>query len=103
MFEIVLCTCPNEDVAEHIAKCLVEERLAACVNLLSNVKSIYRWQDKVECQVEVQLMIKSTKDNFNTLSERIRELHPYDIPEIVAMVVHQGDLQYLNWINESLK
>ncbi|GAA5132507.1 divalent-cation tolerance protein CutA [Thalassotalea piscium] len=103
MFQLILCTCPNEQVAKEIATCLVEEKLAACVTLLPNVTSVYRWQEKVECQNEVQLIIKTKKDKFNQLSDRINVLHPYDVPEIVAVNVHQGNLQYLNWISESLK
>lgn len=103
MFQLILCTCPDEQIAKTIATCLVEEKLAACVTLLPNVTSIYRWQDKVECEQEVQLIIKTDKDKFNQLSERINYLHPYDIPEIVAVNIHQGNLQYLNWISESLK
>ncbi|MGB1197809.1 MAG: divalent-cation tolerance protein CutA [Thalassotalea sp.] len=103
MFQLILCTCPNEQVAKQIATSLVEEKLAACVTLLPQVTSIYRWQDKVECENEVQLIIKTTKEKFNLLSQRINILHPYDIPEIVALNIQQGNLQYLNWINESLK
>lgn len=103
MFQLVLCTCPDEQTAKKIATCLVEEKLAACVTMLPKVTSIYRWQDTIECENEIQLIIKTTKDKFNLLSERINSLHPYDIPEIVAINIHQGNLQYLNWINESLK
>jgi len=103
MFQLILCTCPDDQVAKKIATCLVEEKLAACVTMLPNVTSVYRWQDNIECQNEVQLIIKTNKDKFNLLSDRINTLHPYDIPEIVALNIHQGNLQYLNWISESLK
>ncbi|XQW85462.1 divalent-cation tolerance protein CutA [Thalassotalea piscium] len=103
MFQLILCTCPNEQVAKKIATCLVEEKLAACVTMLPQVTSIYRWQEQVECENEIQLIIKTNKDKFNLLSERIVYLHPYDIPEIVAVNIQQGNLQYLNWISESLK
>ncbi|GHF00761.1 divalent-cation tolerance protein CutA [Thalassotalea profundi] len=103
MFQLILCTCPDEQTAKKIATCLVEEKLAACVTMLPNVTSVYRWQDGIECENEVQMIIKTNKDKFNLLAERINSLHPYDIPEIVAVNIHQGNLQYLNWINESLK
>lgn len=103
MFQLILCTCPDEQIAKTIATSLVEEKLAACVTLLPKVTSIYRWQENVLCEHEVQLIIKTNKDKFNQLSDRINSLHPYDIPEIVAVNIHQGNLQYLNWISESLK
>ncbi|WP_440874958.1 divalent-cation tolerance protein CutA [Thalassotalea sp. PLHSN55] len=103
MFQIVLCTCPNSDVANVIAQTLVQEKLAACVNIIPKITSVYYWQDKVVCDDEIQLLIKTTNEKFALLAERIKSLHTYDVPEIIAVNIQQGDKQYLNWITESIK
>lgn len=103
MYQLVLCTCPNELVAKDIAQTLVSEKLAACVNILPHVTSVYAWQDKIESDSEILLMIKTQADRFESLSTRIKVLHPYEVPEIVALNIQQGDKNYLNWITESLK
>jgi len=103
MYELVLTTCPNEEVAKIIATCLVSERLAACVNIVPNITSIYSWEDKIQCDTEVQLLIKTSQCKFTLLSEKINELHPYDVVEIIALNIQQGDTDYLNWISNSLK
>ena len=102
-YQLVLCTCPNDNVAKEIAKHLVTEKLAACVNITSGITSIYTWQGQVESTQEVQLIIKSTEEHFELISKAISTLHPYDIPEIIALNIQQGDTNYLNWITESLK
>ena len=102
-YQLVLCTCPNTTVAKEIAECLVNAELAACVNIIPNIMSVYRWQGKIECDQEVQLMIKTTSTHFNQITDKIRQLHPYDTPEIIALNIQQGDERYLNWIKESLK
>jgi len=89
--------------AKMIAKHLVKEKHAACVNIIPNVTSVYRWQDKIECDNEIQLIIKTRIDKFNDVADEINRLHRYDTPEIIAMNVQQGDDNYLNWITESLK
>jgi len=102
-YQVVLCTCPNSQKAKEIAKSLVHKKYAACVNIIPNVTSVYRWQDNIECDDEIQLVIKTTKDKFNTVCDEIKRLHPYDTPEVIAMNIQQGDEAYLNWITESLK
>jgi periplasmic divalent cation tolerance protein len=99
----VLSTCPNKEVADNIAQHLVTERLAACVNIIPNLTSVYIWQDELQCDQEVQLLIKTDSALFTQLNTRINELHPYDVVEVIALNIQQGDSHYLNWITESLK
>ncbi len=101
--QLVLTTCPDADIAKTIAQHLVKERLAACVNILPNITSIYHWQNELQCDEEVQLLIKTNSENFTLLNARINELHPYDVVEVIALNIQQGDKHYLNWIWEYLK
>ncbi|WP_206483259.1 divalent-cation tolerance protein CutA [Thalassotalea sp. G2M2-11] len=102
MYQVVLSTCPNTQVAEQIASALVTEQLAACVNILPKIKSIYQWQGKIACDDEVQLIIKTKTEHFTDVSDKISQLHPYDTPEIIALDIAQGNHSYLQWIDESL-
>ncbi len=97
---LVLCTCPDQDTAIGIGERLVEERLAACVNLLPGVTSVYRWQGKLQRDNENLLLIKTTGDRFEALSTRLRQLHPYDLPEIIAVPITDGLPDYLSWVSE---
>lgn len=103
MFQLVLSTCPDIASAKVIAKALVAEKLAACVNIIPNVTSIYRWQENIECETEVQLLIKSQHESFNALAERIKNLHAYEVPEIIALNIQQGEKHYFHWITDSMK
>ena len=94
---------PSRDVAEKIARALVEERLAACVNILAGARSIYRWKGKVEAASEVCLIAKSRAELFDKLEKRVKELHPYDCPCIVAWPIEKGHQAYLDWIAEETK
>lgn len=95
---IVLSTTGSEDEARKIARELVERRLAACVNIIPQIESIYRWQGKIESAREWLLLIKSTTDNFSAVRDAIRELHSYDLPECVAIQIEDGSPEYLRWI-----
>ena len=95
---LVLTNCPDEEVANTIALAVVEARLAACVNILPRVQSIYRWQGKVESATEIPLFIKSTATSYPALESIIRQHHPYDVPEIIALPVTHGLPAYLNWV-----
>lgn len=95
---LVLCTCPDEAVAAGLARALVEERLAACVNRLPLTASTYRWQGQVLEDAEVLLMAKTTADRFDALATRIVELHPYSVPEVIALPVERGLPAYLSWL-----
>jgi periplasmic divalent cation tolerance protein len=95
---VLLCSCPNEADARRIAEALVESRLAACVNMIRGVESIYRWEGEIETAKEVLLLIKSTAERWDELRARITELHTYDTPEIIALPISAGSEKYLNWI-----
>jgi periplasmic divalent cation tolerance protein len=95
---IVLSTCPDEATAERIANALVGEQLAACVNRIAGVLSIYRWKGEVHRDTEQLLIIKTTRDRFDALRERIVALHPYELPEVIAVDVAAGFDRYLAWI-----
>lgn len=96
---LVLTTAPDEEVAERIGTTLVEERLAACANLLPSVTSIFRWEASLQREPEVQVFLKTTADGFEALRSRLVELHPYDVPEIIALSVTAGHLPYLAWVD----
>ena len=97
---IVLVNCPDEAVASAIALAVLEAGVAACVNILPRVQSVYRWQGAVESASEIPLLIKSTAKNYPALEAAIRARHPYDIPEIIALPISQGLPAYLNWVAE---
>ena len=95
---IVLTTCPDADAARRIGSALVAERLAACVNLLPGVESVYRWQGSVERATEVLLLVKTRREALPRLTRRVAELHPYELPEVVAVPVDGGSDAYCRWI-----
>lgn len=93
-----LCTCPDPDTAERLASALVDEGLAACVNLIPGILSVYRWQGQVHRDPEVLMLIKTTGERLAALATRIRELHPYELPELIVQPVSAGLPDYLEWI-----
>jgi periplasmic divalent cation tolerance protein len=95
---LILTNCPDEESANAIALALVEARLAACVNILPRIQSVYRWQGAVESATEIPLFIKSTVTNYPALEAAIKALHPYAVPEIIALPITQGLPAYLNWL-----
>ncbi len=95
---LVITNCPDEETANRIALAVVEAKFAACVNILPRVQSIYRWQGAVESAVEVPLLIKTTAAAYPALEAAIRESHPYDVPEIIALPITAGLPAYLNWL-----
>ena len=98
---VVLCTFPAGDGAAKAAARLVEERLAACVNLVSGVQSVFRWKGAVSREEEVVAIIKTTADRFPSLKVRLIELHSYDCPEVIALEVTHGHMPYLDWVRDS--
>ena len=103
LFQIVLTTCPDAVSAERIARALVEEGLAACVNILPPMRSIYRWKGKIGDATEQLLVIKSTVARFPAIRDRLRTLHPYELPEIIAVPIADGLPEYLAWLNHPEK
>ncbi|MGB8580580.1 MAG: divalent-cation tolerance protein CutA [Candidatus Sulfotelmatobacter sp.] len=99
---IVLTTAGSEEEAQKIARHLVENRMAACVNIIPQIASVYRWQGKVEEAREWLLLIKTTADVFETVREAIAHLHSYELPECVCLTVEDGSPNYLQWIADSV-
>jgi periplasmic divalent cation tolerance protein len=95
---VVLVACPDEETGGTIARALVEERLAACVNVTREVSSIYRWQGNVEEARELLLIVKARADRLDALISRIVALHPYEVPEVLALAVARGHAPYLDWV-----
>jgi periplasmic divalent cation tolerance protein len=98
---IVLSTAGSADEARKIARELVERRLAACVNVIPQIESIYRWQGNVESAQEWLLLIKTTAERFAAVRDAIRELHSYELPECIAIAIEDGSAEYLRWLSDS--
>jgi periplasmic divalent cation tolerance protein len=94
-------TAPSEDEAVNIARALVEGRLAACANIVKNVRSIYSWKGAIEDDAEVLMIVKTQKALFHKLSEKVKEMHSYDVPEVIALPIVDGSEDYLRWLRES--
>lgn len=99
---VVLSMLPSGEKAAEIARILVEERLAACVNLVPQVRSIYRWKDQVQDETETLAFAKTTADRAEALHKRLLALHPYDVPEVIALPVSGGHAPYLAWVAASV-
>lgn len=99
---LVLNTCPDRDTARRIAQALVEQRLAACVNVVPGIESVYRWQDAVETDSEALLFIKTTSSAYPALETALQQLHPYELPEIIAVSIDGGISGYLSWIKKEV-
>jgi periplasmic divalent cation tolerance protein len=99
---VVITTCDSEERATQLARRLVEERLAACVNIVPGARSIYRWEDKIEDAAEFLLVIKSRRDIFPKLRNAIVQHHSYEIPEVIALPIVDGSDAYLKWLDREL-
>ena len=99
---VVLVTTPDADSARHIARTLVEERHAACGNIVPRITSIFRWQGVVQEEAETLLVLKTSDDRLAALTERVTELHPYDVPEVLALPVAAVNQPYLDWLGACL-
>lgn len=97
-FSVILVTAGSEDEAARIATALVEERLAGCVNIVPSIRSIYRWEGKVCDEAEVLLVIKARHDKVPQLTERVKQLHSYTVPEVIALPITEGSADYLKWL-----
>jgi periplasmic divalent cation tolerance protein len=99
---LVLTTCGSLEEARSIARALVERQLAACVNIVPQIESIYRWKDEVETSMEWLLLIKTTADVVGRLHEALTELHSYELPECIEISIEGGSAAYLDWIGQSV-
>lgn len=97
---VVYITVSNEEESVNIAKTLVEERLAGCINIVKDIRSIYSWQGKIEDEPELLLIVKSRRNLFKRLKDRVKELHSYTVPEIIAIPIIEGSEDYLKWLQE---
>jgi periplasmic divalent cation tolerance protein len=100
---VVLTTCGSSEEAHRIAQELVERRLAACVNIIPEIESVYRWKDEIETATEFLLVIKTTVAAVERLRDALRELHSYELPECAQIVIEDGSAAYLEWISESVR
>jgi periplasmic divalent cation tolerance protein len=100
---LVLSTAESIDQARRIAEALVDRKLAACVNIIPKITSIFRWKGKVQESEEWLLLIKTTSDAFDRLRAALKELHPYELPECIAVTIDDGSEEYLKWITDSMK
>ena len=99
---IVLCTVDSAELGERIATALVEAREAACVNIISGVRSVYRWEGQLCRDAELLLIIKSDAEKFEAVRERLRRMHTYQVPEVIAIPLTAGDADYLKWLRAAL-
>ncbi|GAB3753214.1 divalent-cation tolerance protein CutA [Lysobacter olei] len=100
---LVYCACPDAATADRLARAVVEARLAACVNALPGVRSTYRWKEQVEQADEVLLLIKTTAARLDALTARLRELHSYELPEVLAVEASAGLPEYLDWVAQQTR
>jgi periplasmic divalent cation tolerance protein len=100
---IVLTTAGSEEEARKLAQHMVEYKLAACVNIIPQIESVYRWQGKIESSREWLLLIKTTVEKFHAVRDAIRSLHSYELPECISIAIDDGSAEYLAWIGESVE
>ncbi|MFC1747720.1 divalent-cation tolerance protein CutA [Pseudomonadota bacterium] len=99
--QVILSTCPDKETAKQISESLLTKDLAACINILPGVESIYKWKEQIECDQEFLLIIKTQTDAYPAVEKTILELHPYELPEIIAVPLANGLPAYLSWITDN--
>lgn len=102
-FKIVFCTVPDPETAVSISRKLVEEKLAACCNIIPGIRSLYFWEGEICDDQELLIIIKTHEGAWSRLEQRIKELHPYQVPEIIAVQITNGSESYLNWVDQNVK
>jgi len=102
MYHLIYCTCPDLETAQRIAQHLIRQKLAACVNIIPGVHSVYEWQGEIETAQEHLLLIKSPQTRYVDIETAIKTLHPYQLPEIIAVAIERGSSEYLKWIDSCL-
>jgi periplasmic divalent cation tolerance protein len=100
---VIFVTCPSRKEAGKIAKRLLNERLIACANIINEINSLFWWKGKTDKAKESLIIIKTISKNFRKIKKRIKEIHSYEVPEIIALPIAAGEKNYLKWINESVK
>lgn len=100
---VILCTVPNLETAQQISHLVVSEKLAACSNIVPDLKSIYLWENSVQKDAELLLIMKTRAELYDQIELKIRENHPYSIPEIIAIPIIKGNSHYLKWIDDNVK
>jgi periplasmic divalent cation tolerance protein len=98
-FVLFLVTAPDGECAEALARKLLEERLVACVNIMPGLRSLYWWEGEVQVSDEVLMLLKARRSDIDAVTERVRELHPYEVPEVIAAEISGGLQAYLDWVN----
>ena len=98
-FIIILVTTSSEEEGRKIAQALIEKRFAACVNLIKDIESIYRWKGKISDEKEILMMIKTRKKLYRSVEEEVKKLHSYEVPEIIALPISSGSKDYLYWMD----
>ena len=101
-YVLVFITAPSEEIGADIARTLVSEGLAACVNIVRDIRSIYKWQGKIEDEPEVLMLAKTQGNMFGALEKRVKSMHPYSVPEIISVKITRGSGAYLEWLSETL-
>ncbi len=99
-YVIIYVTAPDEETAVTIGRALVEEKLAACANIVPRIRSLYRWKGAVEDEREVLMILKTRTELFDRVEQRVRSMHPYEVPEIVAIPLTHGSPPYLDWLSD---
>jgi periplasmic divalent cation tolerance protein len=100
---LAISTFPDAETASRIAQTLVEEKFAACANIMPGVHSIYRWKEKIETAGEVIVFFKTTRDRQSTFEEKMRSLHPYEVPELLFIKIDSGSPDYLHWVTDNCR
>ena len=100
---VVLTTLPNGNKARAFARALVEEKLAACVNVVPGLRSVYRWKGAVHDDPEVLCVVKTSRPRLKKLKQRLKSLHPYEVPELIALPITAGSEAYLRWLSQALR
>jgi periplasmic divalent cation tolerance protein len=102
-FVVLLTTVPDANTGERLAKGLIDQEFAACINLLPAMTSFYKWQGKVECDSEQQLLIKTRRNKIDAIEQWLTDHHPYDVPELITLPISDSSQDYLQWLNDSIK
>ena len=100
---LAISTFPDAETANSVAEALVEEKLAACANLIPAIHSIYRWKEKIETAGEVMVFLKTTEDRLVELQEKLRSVHPYEVPELICIKIDKGSPDYLRWVIDNCR